>query len=180
VENIEAFNNHLPVKVRFGEGKALTLPDVVVECGATKVLLMVDEGIEKFNPAAKACIDNLQAASGITVTIFEKPAGEPTIDMVDDATRAVKASGAEAIVALGGGSVIDTAKAARLCAQLGITFREFQSSKAEYPAPTVALIAMPTSAGTGSEVSGGSVISDPAAGRKQESQMETFVRAIRN
>jgi alcohol dehydrogenase len=166
VENIEAFNNHLPVKVRFGEGKALTLPDVIAECGATKVLLMVDEAIEKFNPAAKVCIDNLMANSKITVTLFEKPAGEPTIDMVDDATKAVVASGAEAIVALGGGSVIDTAKAARLCAQLGVTFREFSSGKPEYPAPTVALIAMPTSAGTGSEVSGGSVISDPAAGRK--------------
>ena len=54
MENIDAFNNHLPVKVRFGEGKALLLPDVVAECGATKVFLMVDEGIEKFNPAAKA------------------------------------------------------------------------------------------------------------------------------
>ncbi len=166
MENIEAFNNHLPVKVRFGEGKALALADVIAESGATKVLLMVDEGIEKFNPAAKACVDKLLATPGLTVTTFEKPAGEPTIDMVDDATAAVKAAGAEAIVALGGGSVIDTAKAARLCAQLGLTFREFLSRKPEYPVPTVALIAMPTSAGTGSEVSGGSVISDPEAGRK--------------
>ena len=129
MENIEAFNNHLPVKVRFGEGRALALAEVVAECGASKVLLMVDEGIEKFNPAAKACMDKLLSTSGITVTTFEKPAGEPTIDMVDDATRALVASGAEAIVALGGGSVIDTAKAARLCAQLGITFREFQARK---------------------------------------------------
>ena len=166
MENIEAFNNHLPVKVRFGEGKALALADVIAESGATKVLLMVDEGIKKFNPAAKACVDKLLATPGLTVTTFEKPAGEPTIDMVDDATAAVKAAGAEAIVALGGGSVIDTAKAARLCAQLGLTFREFLSRKPEYPVPTVALIAMPTSAGTGSEVSGGSVISDPEAGRK--------------
>ncbi len=166
MENFGAFNNHLPVKVRFGEGKALTLPDVVVECGADKVFLMVDEGIGKFNPAAQACIDNLLAATGLVITIFEKPAGEPTIDMVDDATKALAASGAQAVVALGGGSVIDTAKAARLCAQLGITFRDFQARKPEYPIPTVALIAMPTSAGTGSEVSGGSVISDPEAGRK--------------
>ncbi len=74
MENFGAFNNHLPVKVRFGEGKALTLPDVVVECGADKVFLMVDEGIGKFNPAAQACIDNLLAATGLVITIFEKPA----------------------------------------------------------------------------------------------------------
>jgi len=166
VENVAAFNNHLPVKIRFGEGKALTLPDVVIEAGASTVFLMVDEGIGKFNKAAQACIDNLVSNTGIAVTTFEKPAGEPTIEMVDDATRALVESGAQAVIALGGGSVMDTAKAARLCAQLGVTFREFLAQKPTYPAPTLALIALPTSAGTGSEVSGGSVISDPDAGRK--------------
>ncbi len=62
--------------------------------------------------------------------------------------------------------MIDTAKAARLCAQLGCTFREFLAGAPSYPVPEVALVAIPTSAGTGSEVSGGSVVSDPEAGRK--------------
>ena len=166
MENFEAFNNHLPVKVRFGEGRADSLVDVISEFGATKVFLMVDEGIEKFNPAAKKVVDTLVAASHLTLTTFEKPAGEPTIEMVDDATNALSASQAQILIALGGGSVIDTAKAARLCSQLGINFRDFKPQAMGYPEPTVALIALPTSAGTGSEVSGGSVISDPAAGRK--------------
>ena len=166
MDNITAFNNHLPVKVRFGEGVAETLPAVVAELGASKVFLMVDKDIEKFNPAAAKLIDQMNAASGITVTLFEKPAGEPTIQMVDDAIAALKAAGCDVVVALGGGSVIDTAKAARLCAQLNCTFGEFQSKAPVYPAPTLPLIALPTSAGTGSEVSGGSVISDPEAGRK--------------
>lgn len=166
MSNIEAFNNHLPVKVRFGEGVAESLPIVIDDLGAKKVFLMVDAGIEKFNPAAKSIIDRLVTISHLTVTVFEKPAGEPTIAMVDDATNALKASGAEVVVALGGGSVIDTAKAARLCAQLNCTFREFQAQAPTYPVPSVSLIAMPTSAGTGSEVSGGSVISDPDAGLK--------------
>ena len=163
---ITAFNNQLPVKVRFGEGIAQSLPDVIAELGAEKAFLMVDAGIEKFNPAAKVVIDQLATVSGLTVTIFEKPAGEPTIEMVDVATSALKASGAQTLIALGGGSVIDTAKAARLCAQLNCTFREFQSKAPNYPVPVISLIAMPTSAGTGSEVSGGSVISDPIAGLK--------------
>ena len=163
---ITAFNNQLPVKVRFGEGIAQSLPDVIAELGAEKAFLMVDAGIEKFNPAAKDVIDQLATVSGLTVTIFEKPAGEPTIEMVDVATNALKASGAQTLIALGGGSVIDTAKAARLCAQLNCTFREFQSKAPNYPVPVISLIAMPTSAGTGSEVSGGSVISDPIAGLK--------------
>ncbi|MSO43263.1 MAG: iron-containing alcohol dehydrogenase [Candidatus Planktophila sp.] len=166
MDNITAFNNHLPVKVRFGEGVAQTLPAVVAELGASKVFLMVDKDIEKFNPAAAKLIAQMNSASGITLTLFEKPAGEPTIQMVDDAIAALKSAGSDVVVALGGGSVIDTAKAARLCAQLNCTFRDFQSKPPVYPAPTLPLIALPTSAGTGSEVSGGSVISDPEAGRK--------------
>ncbi len=166
MDKITAFNNHLPVKVRFGEGVAETLPAVVAELGASKVFLMVDKDIEKFNPAAAKLIDQLNSSTGITVTLFEKPGGEPTIQMVDDAIAQLQASGSDVVVALGGGSVIDTAKAARLCAQLNCTFREFQAQAPVYPAPTIPLIALPTSAGTGSEVSGGSVISDPEAGRK--------------
>ncbi|CAB4807339.1 unannotated protein [freshwater metagenome] len=166
MDNISAFNNHLPVKVRFGEGVAETLPAVIAELGTSKVFLMVDKDIEKFNPAAAKLIDQMTAAPGITVTLFEKPAGEPTIQMVNDAIAALKTAGSDVVVALGGGSVIDTAKAARLCAQLNCTFGEFQSKAPVYPSPTLPLIALPTSAGTGSEVSGGSVISDPEAGRK--------------
>ena len=161
-----AFNNHLPVKVRFGEGIAKTLPDVIKEVEGKHIFLMVDDGIEKFNPAAASLIDLLNSNGTFKVTHFGKPAGEPTIAMVDDATNALTKSGADVVVALGGGSVIDTAKAARLCSQLGVSFREFSAAAPTYPAPKIPLIALPTSSGTGSEVSGGSVISDPEAGRK--------------
>ncbi len=166
MNEIHAFANQLPVKVRFGEGVATSLPDVLGELGADRVFLMVDEGIEQFNPAAAAVVDILSGRPGLAITRFDKPPAEPTIDIVDDATRVLAASGATALVALGGGSVIDTAKAARLCAQLGRTFREFLADAPVYPVPGVALVAIPTSAGTGSEVSGGSVVSDPDAGRK--------------
>ena len=160
---IGAFNNHLPVRIRFGEGVGATLPAVIDELGAKRIFVMVDEGIEKFNPAADIVLASL---AGRHVTRFDKPAGEPTIEMVDDATAALKAADADVVVALGGGSVIDTLKAARLCAQLGMSFREFLAAAPGYPVPTIPLIAMPTSAGTGSEVSGGSVVSDPEAGKK--------------
>lgn len=161
-----SFHNWLPVKVRFGVGVAATLPDVLAEVGAANVLVMVDEGIERFNPAATAALAALWATPGLTLHRFDKPASEPTISMVDAATAAVRNSGAEAIVALGGGSVMDTAKAARLCAQLGISFAEFLATSPGYPVPEVSLVCLPTSAGTGSEVSGGAVVSDPEAGRK--------------
>ena len=164
--NVISFNNHLPVKIRFGTGICKTLPSVIQELNAKKILLMVDDGIEKFNPAASQLINLLKSEEGFSTAIFAKPAGEPTIEMVDEATAALAKSGADCVVALGGGSVIDTAKAARLCAQLGVKFREFSATPPKYPEPKVPLIALPTTSGTGSEVSGGSVISDPAAGRK--------------
>ena len=166
MEQLAAFNNHLPVKVRFGNGIAKTLPDVIKEVESNHIFLMVDEGIEKFNQAAADLIALLNSNGGFKVTLFAKPAGEPTIQMVDDATSALTKSGADSVVALGGGSVIDTAKAARLCSQLGVTFKEFSSKAPTYPVAKLPLIALPTSSGTGSEVSGGSVISDPEAGRK--------------
>ncbi len=169
MQTIPPFNNHLPVKIRFGEGVADQLPAVVAELGSSTIFLMVDEGIEQHNPAVAtllAELAELAGSEGLSVTRFDKPAAEPTIDMVDEATRALVDSGAEVLVAIGGGSVIDTAKAARLCAQLGVGFAEFLAQGPTYPAPKIALIAVPTSAGTGSEVSGGSVVSDPEAGRK--------------
>jgi alcohol dehydrogenase class IV len=127
---------------------------------------MVDESIDKFNPAVATLLADLAATDGLSVTKFEKPAGEPTIEMVDDAIASLAAADCQVVVAIGGGSVIDTAKAARLCADQGLTFREFLASERKYPVATIPLVALPTSAGTGSEVSGGAVVSDPEAGRK--------------
>ena len=166
MSEIPSFANHLPVKIRFGEGIASTIPAVLEELGASSVFLMVDEGIEAHNPSVASLLAELTARDGLTFSRFDKPAAEPTIVMVDEATNALRASGATAVLAIGGGSVIDTAKAARLCAQLEIDFRTFLATSPGYPAPDVALIAVPTSAGTGSEVSGGSVVSDPEAGKK--------------
>jgi alcohol dehydrogenase class IV len=157
---IPAFANYLPVKIRFAERVSSTLNDVIREAGGTRAFVMLDEGIETFNPAAAALVDQLKNDGGLETTLFYKPAGEPSIEMVDAAIAALGSSGAEVVVAIGGGSVIDTAKAARLCAELKMDFRGFLASDRTFPAPTRPLIALPTSAGTGSEVSGGAVISD--------------------
>lgn len=164
-QTIPAFNNHLPVRVHFGEAGALRLAEIIRDLGATRVLVLLDEGIEDRNPAVVDVLSALER-SGLDVTRAAKPAGEPTIAMVDAATDRMRAARADVFVAIGGGSVIDTAKAARLCGQLGCTFGEFLDSGRRYPEPVVPLIAVPTTAGTGSEVSGGAVVSDPGNDRK--------------
>ena len=163
---VHAFANHLPVKVRFGEGVARTIPEVLAELEVTDAFVIVDEGIEDFNAAAAGALEALASSASLQIHRFDKAPGEPTIAMVDEATKAFHAAGASSLVALGGGSVLDTAKAARLCAQLGVDFRTFLAGPRSFPVGTIPLIAIPTTAGTGSEVSGGAVVSDPDAGRK--------------
>lgn len=160
---IPSFGNYLPVRVEFGEGAALRLPELLRSLDATRVVVLLDESIDRFNPVVA---DVLRVLENLRVTRLDKPAGEPTIAMIDCAAAAMRAASAEAVVALGGGSVIDTAKAARLCMQRNCTFEEFLDSERFYPAPVVPLVAVPTTAGTGSEVSGGSVVTDPGSGRK--------------
>jgi alcohol dehydrogenase len=162
---VPAFRNHLPVRVEFGERVSHRLPELLAEHGVTRALVVVDDGLTELNPAAGAAIRLVEAA-GVEVSWYAKPPGEPTVAMIDEATAALRGSAAEAVVAIGGGSVIDTAKAARLCAQHGLTFREFLASERSYPEPSLPLLAVPTTAGTGSEVSGGAVVSDPQAGTK--------------
>ena len=159
------FRNYLPVRISFGDGVSAQLPDLLAEHGASRIFLVVDAGVEGFNPAAGALIATL-AERGITMTRYDKPAGEPTIEMFEEAIARLAESNAQAVVAIGGGSVIDTAKSARLCAQLGLTFRGFLDSDRSYPAPNLPLFALPTTAGTGSEVSGGSVVFDLATDAK--------------
>ncbi len=162
---VPPFRNHLPVRIHFGDGISGMLPDLLKAEGVERAALIVDDGLPGFNPPAADVIAAVEAA-GITLARYDKPAGEPTVDVIDAATAVVLGSGAQAVIALGGGSVIDTAKDARLCAQLETDFRGFLASDRQYPQPEVPLFALPTTAGTGSEVSGAAVVSDPEAGTK--------------
>ena len=164
-QRIAPFSNHLPVRIRFGEGVALELAAVAAEHGARRALVLLDDGLERVNPPVGELLAALEGA-GIEVVRWPKRPGEPRSADVDAAAAMLSESAAEIVVAVGGGSVIDTAKAARLCAQLGLTFPEFLDSGREFPLPAVPLVAMPTTAGTGSEVSGGAVVTDERSGIK--------------
>ena len=124
--------------------------------------MVIDAGLEEGSPGVARALAALEAGAA-TVVREVKPPGEPTSAMVDATASALARAHAGVIVAIGGGSVIDTAKAARLCAQLELPYGGLTG---EYPVPTLPLIAMPTTAGTGSEVSGGAVITDALSGRK--------------
>jgi choline dehydrogenase len=165
IAGVPAFSNHLPVRISFGDGVAGQLPSVVRSHGARRVLVMIDAGLEEQSTGVAAAIGAL-ADARIEVQRLVKPPGEPTIDVVDEAAGELRRADPQVIAAIGGGSVIDTAKSARLSVQCGMDFHTFLESERVFPEPSPPLIAVPTTAGTGSEVSGGAVITDPRQTRK--------------
>ena len=159
---IAPFSNHLPVRIRFGAGVADELADVLRSEDASAILVVIDAGLEEGSPGVARALAALESGPAKVVRQV-KPPGEPTSAMVDETATALAGANADAIVAIGGGSVIDTAKAARLCAQLQVPYTALTR---DFPPPVLPLVALPTTAGTGSEVSGGAVITDSQSGRK--------------
>ena len=160
VEHIDPFGNHLPVRIRFGEGVVATLAEVLRSEGTGRAFVVVDEVVQGI-PEVAASLERLGAHAR-----FVKGPGEPTVDDVEQAASALTESGADAVVAIGGGSAMDTAKAARLVATQGGPYLRFAGGGVAYEPPVLPLVTVPTTAGTGSEVSGGCVITDTATDTK--------------
>ena len=97
---------------------------------------------------------------------YEKAPGEPTVSLVETVAATLLESGCDSVAAIGGGSAMDTAKGARLVAGQGGPYMRFARGEATYEAPQLPLVCVPTTAGTGSEVSGGAVITDEATHTK--------------
>jgi alcohol dehydrogenase len=157
IDAIAPFANHLPVRIRFGPGTIGQLGDIAGGEGVSHAFVLVDEAVAGL-PEVVAALAALEA--GRTLTLRRKPPGEPTVAEVEEVAAELAASGADLVVAIGGGSVMDTAKSARLVAGQGVPFRRFAAREAAYEPPSVPLVLVPTTAGTGSEVSGGAVVTD--------------------
>ena len=102
---------------------------------------------------------------GIETVSFLDILPNPTVDMVNAATKVYKESGATSIVALGGGSPMDVAKAVGVLARYGGSITEYEGAHL-VPGPIEPIIAIPTTAGTGSEVTAFSVITDTSRNYK--------------
>ena len=139
---VAPFRNHLPVKIRFGEGVAADIQSVLADEGATQPLVVIDEGLAGLVPRVA---DALAAVPGATT--FEKVPGEPTVALVGEAAAALQVAGCDAVVAIGGGSAMDTAKAARLVAGQGGPYLRFAGGGVTYAPPKIPLVCVPTTVG---------------------------------
>ncbi len=149
----------------FGPGARKELPEVVKRLGKSKALIVTDAGLVKFG-VAKMVTDVLDKAA-IPYEIFSDVKPNPTVTNVKNGIEAYKKSGADFIIAIGGGSSIDTAKA------VGIVINNPEFSdivSLEGCAPTknksVPIVALPTTAGTAAETTINYVIIDEVNQKK--------------
>ncbi len=155
-----SFNYLSPTKVVFGNGMLSELPMEITALGK-KAFLVSDEGL-----AAAGLVEAARKVMGslLAGTFCEVPQ-DSGMEVVDRGAEAAKSSGADVVVSLGGGSVIDTAKGMCILMTEGGSMRDFQGMQM-LTRPQTPHIVIPTTAGTGSEVTAGAVILDKQQGQK--------------
>lgn len=149
----------------FGAGAIAAIPDEVKKRGFTKALVVSDPELVKFGVVKK--VTNMLVSGNIPFELYDRVKQNPTVDNVQNGVMAYRDAQADFIVAIGGGSSIDTAKA------IGIIINnpEFSDVKslegvADTKAKSVPIIAVPTTAGTAAEVTINYVITDEQAVKK--------------
>ncbi len=151
------FSFSIPQNIIFGNGSLSKLPELCAKLGGKKGFIISGPHLNKIG-MVKKCIDAL-GAMGIECDAFTETEGNPSTTTVDKATEKYKKCGADFIVAFGGGSPLDTAKAVAVLATFGGKITDYEGG-GKVAGPVVPMIAIPTTAGTGSEVTSFSVITD--------------------
>ncbi|MGL4655679.1 MAG: iron-containing alcohol dehydrogenase [Sarcina sp.] len=151
------FNFKIPQNIQFGMGILKKLPEILKEDKSNHVFLVSDRGLEKIGVVDK--VKNIIEASGIKCTTYLDVVPNPTITVVNEATNLYKKCGATSLIALGGGSPLDVSKAVGVLSTFGGEITQYEGLN-RVPGPIVPIIAIPTTAGTGSEVTASSVITD--------------------
>ena len=151
------FTFQVPQEIIFGMGSLKRLPELLGKSGSKKVMIVSDRGLEKLGVVKK--ITDIVEGEGIETVSFLDILPNPTVDMVDEAVRRYREAGATSIIALGGGSPMDVAKSVGVLAKYGGSIVDYEGAHL-VPGPIEPVIAIPTTAGTGSEVTAFAVITD--------------------
>jgi alcohol dehydrogenase class IV len=152
---------HCPTRVNFGEHMAATAADVVKEYGATKTLIVTDEVLVK----AGVLQSILSGFKENEYVLFTDVPADSDVDCVNKGASVARQAKCDAVLAVGGGSVLDTAKVINICLSLGGELLEYQGLNNLFQRLRP-LVAVPTTAGTGSEVSMVAMVKDHAEEKK--------------
>ena len=148
-----------------GSGAIKEIPGIVKQKGWKKVFVTSDPDLIKFGVTSK--VTDLLDEAGIAYAVYSKIKPNPTIQNVKDGVAAFQEAGADSIIAIGGGSSMDTAKAIGIIIN-NPEFSDVRSLEGVAPIKhhAVPTIAVPTTAGTAAEVTINYVITDPEKERK--------------
>lgn len=163
------FTFHVPTKVLFGAGVLKKLHEEKLP--GKKALVVISNGKSTRTNGSLAALEAELDAAGVAHVLFDKIQANPLEPTVQEGVEFGRAEGADFVVGLGGGSVMDAAKAiAAMIPQQGGRVWDYMatgtSEHRPFNAPLLPFVAITTSAGTGSEVDAGSVITSPVTHEK--------------
>lgn len=154
---MNSFEFVLPTRIKFGEGVSATVADEIKAMGNKKPMIVTDKGLIAAGVVGK--IEEVLKAGGVEYTIFDGIEPNPRDTTVQKAYEQAKADGNDSMIAIGGGSSMDTAKAVGVLMTNGGKVNDYEGLDM-FENPICDLIAIPTTCGTGSEVTFWSVITD--------------------
>ena len=147
----------LPAPVVVGEGVSRSLPEHARRLGLARVLVVTDEYLRENGPV-DGLVEGLEAA-GISTSVYSGTQPDPTVANVADAIELLHEHDGEGVIVIGGGSPIDVGKAVAIMARNPGGIADYAGYD-RFDVPGLPLIAVPTTAGSGSEVTRATVIAD--------------------
>lgn len=151
-----------PVTIRFGAGLVSNIKEAAATLGCTRGMLVSDPFFLKNGLAERIMAEN----KGALEVLYGEISPNPEVAEIDACAALIRENKIEFVVALGGGSALDCAKAAATICFAEDSIRAYHGTGKELPRQHLPLIAVPTTAGTGSEVTCVAVISDQELGKK--------------
>ena len=157
------FEFRIPQVIHVGVGCAEKVAAQAARIGGGNVLVVTDANV-RATPLAGKVIEQVSGA-GLLRGVFADVPGEPTTTEVEKGLLALRVAKADTVVAIGGGSVIDTAKAVAVMATNSGTITDYKGAN-KVKKPKLPLVVLNTTAGTGSEVTRFAIITDPTTNVK--------------
>ena len=157
MDYLKAYQVRFPRGVHFGLGASERIGEIAKTYGAKRALIVTDRMLGPSGIIEKISQDLSRA--GLQPAIYDGVVTEPTTQQVQEGLDLYKKEDCDLIIALGGGSCLDAAKGIAVLATNGGRLQDYEG-RAKVKKPKAPLIAIPTTAGTGSEVSWGAVITD--------------------
>ncbi|HOH89477.1 MAG TPA: iron-containing alcohol dehydrogenase [Bacillota bacterium] len=154
---INPFEFLLPTKIRYGAGMLKVLGEELRLLKAKKVMIITDKGLVNAGMIKK--VAEIIEAEDINFIVYDEIEANPKDYNVEACAEKARAESVDTLLAFGGGSPIDAAKATAVLARQGGKVRDYQG-KGKIKDDCLPLITIPTTAGTGSEVTFSSVITD--------------------